>query len=143
VATTASLAKAQEIQVTQTRPSQPMLSSGIFTFGASYIPAIVVAAESRHPGDHDLYVPVAGPWMDLGDRHCPVGALCEHEDLYKGLLIADGIFQALGALDIVGAFMFPETVTVTNHARADAPRRIAIAPMAGGSAYGLAAMGVF
>jgi len=144
--TTATLAFAQEIQVSQTRPSQPMLGSGIFTFGASYIPSIVVAAESNHPGDHDLYVPVAGPWMDLGSRHCSMGQRCDHEDLYKGLLIADGIFQALGALDIVSAFLFPETVTVTRVADAritQAKSGFRVAPIAGGSVYGVAALGVF
>ena len=81
--------------------------------------------------------------MDLGDRHCPLGGRCDHEVLYKGLLIADGIFQALGALDIAGAFLFPETVTVTRTATASARPRFRVAPMAGGSAYGVAAIGVF
>jgi len=144
--TTPSLASAQEIRVTQTRPAQSMLSSGLFTFGASYVPSLVVAMESHHPGDHDLYVPVAGPWMDLGDRHCPTGQRCDHEGLYKGLLIADGIFQALGALDIVSAFLFPETVTTTRATAAEVTKTrsaLRVAPIVGGSSYGVAALGVF
>src|SRR5689334_23749882 len=105
-------AHAEEIaQVSQTRPNQAMLTSGAFALGVPYVASIIVAAESAHPGDKNLYVPVAGPWMDLGDRHCAAGENCGHEGLYKGLLIVDGLFQGIGALNIAGAFLFPETLT--------------------------------
>jgi hypothetical protein len=137
---------AQEVQVSQTRPSQAMLSSGVVALGVPYVTSIIVAAESNHPGDHNLYVPVAGPWMDLGDRHCAFGERCDHEGLYKGLLVVDGIFQGIGALEIVGAFLFPETVTVTSAQEDRAKLRTAsfhITPMTTGSSYGLMAAGAF
>jgi hypothetical protein len=134
-----------DVQVSQTRPNSAMLSSGIVGVAVPYLASVVVGAESNHPGDRNLFVPVAGPWMDFGDRHCQVGATCNHEGLYKGLLIADGLFQGLGALEIVGAFLFPERVTVTS-ARRSTPLRTAgvhFTPTSVGGGYGLAAVGAF
>lgn len=71
--------------------------------------------------------------------HCDDG-------LNKGLLIANGIFQGLGALDIISAFVFPETVTVTRAARGEMPPAIAklqVGPSGVGTGYGLAAIGAF
>jgi hypothetical protein len=137
-------AHAEEIaQVSQTRPNQSMLTSGAFAVGVPYIASIVVAAGSSHPGDKNLFIPVAGPWMDLGDRHCPAGGSCGHEGLYKGLLIADGIFQSLGALEIAGAFLFPETVTVTQTGQRTRRTGVHVTPASVGGGYGLAAVGAF
>lgn len=139
-------AHAEEIaQVSQTRPNQYMLTSGAFALGVPYVASLIVAAESNHPGDKNLYVPVAGPWMDLGDRHCTVGENCNHEGLYKGLLIADGIFQGIGALEIAGAFLFPETLTVTQAAqrKRHSTAGVHVAPTSVGGGYGLAAIGAF
>jgi hypothetical protein len=145
-----SIASAQDVTASQTRPSQAMLSSGAFALGVPYVASIIVAAESPHPGDKDLYVPVAGPWMDLSDRHCAFGERCNNEGLYKGLLIANGIFQGLGALEIVGAFLFPETVTVTtaaqrslDHSAAPKLASLHVGPSGIGSGYGLVALGAF
>ena len=44
-------------------PSRTLLNSGIWTLGLSYVPAVVVAAESARDADKRLYVPVAGPCM--------------------------------------------------------------------------------
>ena len=93
------------VQRSETQPNRGMLGSGIFTFGVPYVASVVVAASSNHPGDHNLYVPVAGPWMRLADRHCSGGGHCD-DGLNEGLLVVNGIFQGLGALDIVSAFFF-------------------------------------
>jgi hypothetical protein len=134
-----------DVQVSQTQPNSAMLSSGIVGVAVPYLASVVVGAESNHPGDRNLFVPVAGPWMDLGDRHCQVGESCNHEGLYKGLLIADGIFQGLGALEIVGAFLFPETITArtASHGTPTRTAGVHIAPTGVGSGYGLAAIGAF
>lgn len=61
-----------------------------------------------------------------------------------GLLIVDGIFQGVGALDIVGAFLFPVTTTVTA-ARRPTPTvaRFHVGPASVGTGYGVAAVGAF
>ena len=114
--------RASAEKVTVSGPNRAMLSSGLFTLGVPYVASVVVAAGSDHPGDNNLYIPVAGPWMDLADRGGCGGfgqPSCNAETGYKVLLVADGILQGLGALNIIGAFAFPETRTtvVADHPR--------------------------
>src|SRR5882762_4110338 len=51
-------------------PNPGLLGVGIGTFVVSYGPAVAVGAISDHKGDHNLFIPVAGPWIDLGNRDC-------------------------------------------------------------------------
>lgn len=90
-------------------PNRRMLRSGIWTLGLAYAPAALVAGTSERPADSRLFVPVAGPWMNLADRG-PCGAsACDKESFNKAMLVTDGIFQGLGALQILGSFLLPET----------------------------------
>ena len=65
------------------------------------------------------------------------------------LIVIDGIFQGIGALDIVGAFVFPETrtVSVRSAARDDVHAStisLRVLPTSiDARAYGLAAVGTF
>lgn len=139
----ASRADAQE-RVTVTGPNRALLSSGIFALGVPYVTSVIVATQSDHQGDNHLYVPVAGPWMDLGDRG-GCGELgqpsCNAETTYKVLLVADGILQGIGALDIIGAFVFPETRTAA--VAADRPRLVVSPTAMGRGGYGVAALATF
>jgi hypothetical protein len=137
----ASQARAE--RVTETGPNRALLSSGIFTLGVPYVASIIVATQSDHPGDNNLYIPVAGPWMDLADRGgCDnLGQpSCKTETGYKVLLVVDGIIQGIGALDIVGAFLFPETRTA--RVAADSPR-VFVSPYVAETGYGVAALARF
>lgn len=130
-------------------PNRTMLHSGVWTLGLSYVPALVVATESSRHGDKDLYIPVAGPWMDLAARNpCPSSASCSNETTNKVLLVVDGVFQGIGALDIVGAFLFPETRTVTTRAQRATEMHVAgltlrLSPSRFQSGYGVSALGSF
>jgi hypothetical protein len=126
---------------TVTGPNRALLQSGVWTLGLSYVPALVVAIESSRSADKNLYVPVAGPWIDLADRDCPS---CAHETANKVLLVTDGIFQGIGALQIIGSFLFIET----RSANLAQPRvaklpPLQLAPARVASGYGLAARGRF
>ena len=125
-------------------PSRAMLVSGLGTFGISYGLAAVVAATSDLDADHRMFVPIAGPWMALSGRGgCGLGTprSCDAATTDKVLIVADGVFQALGALLVVESFLNPETVTTT---RASAePPRVRVAPTFGANGYGLAAFGNF
>lgn len=94
-----------------TLPNRFLLSSGMFTLGAAYVPALVVAIESEHPEDKHLYAPIVGPWFDLADREDCTGE-CSGETLDEALLVTDGVFQGLGVLQIIGAFVLPEAPAV-------------------------------
>jgi hypothetical protein len=129
--------------VTRTGPNKALLQSGIVAVGVPYAASAVVALTSDHAGDKNLYLPVVGPWFDLGNRGSCGGAMepsCDRETAYKALLVVDGVIQGIGALEILGAFIYPEshTTTVSNAPTwTVAPARLT----AGG--YGLSAFGHF
>ncbi len=136
-------------QTATTGPNRALLSSGIWILGLSYVPAIVVAAESSRVGDKSLYIPVVGPWMDLATRsNCAPNVTCS-DTSNKVLIVVDGVFQGIGALDIVGAFIFPETRTVTVSASEPRETRgssltLRVLPaQLGARGYGLTAVGTF
>jgi hypothetical protein len=125
-------------------PNALLLKSGLFTFGIPYGASVVVAAESNRDEDRNLYIPVVGPWVDFGDRrNC--GNVnqpsCSGETAVKVLLAADGIFQAIGAIELISAFMVPEGGPA--YAKADPKPHVTVAPAVGRAGYGLAAVGSF
>jgi len=135
---------------TTTGPNRALLTSGVWTLGLSYVPAVIVATESNRDADKRLYIPVAGPWLDLGSRgRCPRNEMCNHETADKVLIVVDGVFQGIGALNIVGAFLFPETRTVTVSSTKDAKPPVLseafrlVPAQVGARGYGLAAIGTF
>jgi len=137
-------------QPVTTTPNYALLRSGIWILALSYVPAVVVAVRSDREGDQRLYIPVAGPWLDLASRHdCPTSVSCGNETTYKVLIVVDGVFQALGAFNIVSAFIFPETRTETVSAREPAKPRLfelslrVLPAQLGHNAYGFAAIGRF
>jgi hypothetical protein len=138
-------AQARVDTVEYTGPDRGLLHSGIWTLGLSYVPALVVGIESTLPEDRYLFAPVAGPWIDFAKRDCPT---CNHERLNKVLLVTDGIVQGVGALEIVGSFLFVEHATVSRTASDDSDKpksnfQLHVVPTRVAGAYGLAAIGKF
>jgi hypothetical protein len=138
-------ARAEEVVATRetttvSGPNRALLHSGIWTLGLSYVPALVVAISSSESSDRSLYVPVVGPWIDYANRDCRG---CAHETVNKGLLITDGIFQGIGALQLVGSFLFVETRVVAGRPSKSQLAKFQVTPARFGSGYGVAAMGSF
>jgi hypothetical protein len=128
-----------------TGPDTRTIVGGIVTFGISYGIALGVAAGSDHEGDHHLFVPIAGPWLDLGDRgSCPLSRSCAAETANRALIVVDGVFQAIGVLTVVSGFLFPMTrdVTTTTTAKSEPTVKIEPVQYAHGG-LGLAAVGTF
>jgi hypothetical protein len=125
--------------------------TGFVTLGLSYGPAVYVAEESHLSLDRKLQVPVVGPWLDLAARpQCYSGGNCTNEGGYTALLMFDGFFQALAAIEIVAGLveMAQDDYPATSKAAAAAPPKAAtalrVAPAAlGPGGYGFAAMGRF
>ena len=108
--------------------------------GLSYGTSLVVAATSDRPEDQKLFIPLAGPWMNLTSRGPCRGYDCGvNETVNKVLLVTDGVFQGVGALQILGGFMFPETRTVTRAAKPG----IHFTPTGGVGSIGIKAYGSF
>lgn len=125
-------------------PNAALITSGVIMFGASYGASVVVASQSNHAGDDQLYIPVAGPWLDLANRgtcRSTVDFSCDNETTNKVLLVADGVFQGLGVLQILGGLIFPETHTeILSRPIA---KGVHISPTAGRGGAGLTAYGKF
>ncbi|WP_437585257.1 hypothetical protein [Sorangium sp. So ce1000] len=116
-------------------PNSGLIVSGTILLGATYGASAFVATRSDRTEDSSLFVPIAGPWMDLADRRECRG--CTGEATNKVLLVASGVGQAVGALQIVGGFLFPAKRTVTRVGR------VHLAPQVGLGRAGLSAYGTF
>lgn len=127
----------------ETRPNVPLITTGLLTFGLSYVPALVVAGESSQDADHNLYIPIAGPWLDIANRPgCGAGGpSCTTETTDKVLIGVDGVFQGVGAVMTVLGLLTPETHEVTA-AKLEKPT-IHISPTSVGTGYGLGAVGTW
>lgn len=144
VVTEAPAAPAAE-QTTYAGPNVALMTSGLVTFGLTYVPSVIVAAESSRPADHHLYVPVVGPWLDLGDRPaCGPGSIaCDRETTNKVLLIGDGVLQGLGVVATVAGLLVPQPATVVTTAENDKPSVHVTPAEFGSGGYGVAAFGKF
>ncbi len=127
-----------------TRPNRALLMTGLIVAGAPYVASIGIAATSSHTGDGNLWVPAIGPWLDLGSRGgCPANSDCAGETGNKALLIGDGVLQTVGVLQILGAFIFPETYGGTVVTTASGATLTLTPTKLGRSSYGLSAVGSF
>jgi hypothetical protein len=122
----------------ESMPNGALIGAGLTMFGASYIPSMIVAMSSDLPTDKTLFVPVVGPWINLAqrDNDCPYGR-CQRDAGNKVMLVMDGVFQGLGALQIAGGFLFPTTRTVTQVAG------VRVLPSVSATQVGLTAVGSF
>ena len=124
-------------------PSTGMLASGLVVFGVSYGTAAIVGMTSDRDSDRHMIVPFAGPWISLAERDgCDASnSGCDGETFKKVMIGADGVFQAVGGLLVLGAFLNPEERTVSRTSTAGAT--LHVTPAVGGGLMGLAAFGQF
>jgi hypothetical protein len=97
-------------------PNRPLLGTGAIVFGAPYVASVIVGAVSTLDADDKLFIPVVGPWLDLGQRPCGFGSSCStSNNVESAFLVADGIAQGAGVLMMLGSLVVPEhrTETVT------------------------------
>jgi|HubBroStandDraft_1064217.scaffolds.fasta_scaffold342221_1 hypothetical protein len=125
-------------------PSWAVVATGALIFTATYVPMVAIGAGSGQSVDRRLYIPVAGPWIDLAERRlCVAGNLdCRLEIANKFLLATDGIFQGIGVLTALAGFIVTERAPVVTTARADGPA-VQISPALGPGEAGVAALGTF
>jgi hypothetical protein len=90
------------------RPNRPMLATGLGIFAATYGASVIVGAASDRDEDKRLYIPVVGPWLDLGQRDCGVGDCGQREDWNQALLIGSGVLQGVGAGLAIASLFVPE-----------------------------------
>jgi hypothetical protein len=144
IAAWAPVATADEVVYSETvyaGPNRALLWSGVVALGIPYTASVVVASESSRTGDAALFIPIAGPWVDLVQRSgCPVAlTTCNGETFNKVLLVGDGLLQGVGAIAILSSFFVREHRHRTN---ASVPQ-LHFAPMSVRAGSGLAVLGTF
>lgn len=126
------------------RPNKTLLSTGVGIFVISYGASVVAGAVSSRDEDKNLFIPVAGPWIDLGNRDC--GGNCgKNEDIAKAMVVTSGIVQGAGVLFALSSLIIPETTSVSERrdsAKANKPS-VHVTPVSYGAGAGLGAIGRF
>jgi hypothetical protein len=135
----------QETTSQATGPSLWMVGSGLTIFAFAYIPSVVVGATSGLAADRTLFVPIAGPWIDLTQRPgCSPASTCNAENSAKVMLVVDGVFQAIGVLTVLGGFLNTAHDTTTVQRSASLRPTVRVSPAQMGTAgYGMVALGTF
>ena len=138
------LAQDEDRPDSESRPNRPLLITGGAILAASYIPPVVVAATSERNGDEYLYIPIAGPWIDLGERGGCGPNPCGEEAVYKGLLVATGIAHLVGTGFVISSLIVPERDDRARVRNAKATTTPTIVPASvGRGGAGLALVGRF
>lgn len=121
-------------------PNAFLFNSGLITTALSYTPALIVAVNSDRSEDKYLYAPFVGPWLDLAARD-------GGSKLQKTLLVVDGVFQAIGAIQIIASFTYMDGgshTTTTADASSSFISQAAVTPaMLSEDGYGVVAVGRF
>jgi hypothetical protein len=121
-------------------PNPYLLGFGLTLWGTTYATSVAVAASSSNSADRSLYIPVVGPWIDLGNRgSC---SACTNESTNRALLIADGTVQGVGTLMTLWSFFSPEHREIFAVGQRSGPR-LHVEPAWVGSSYGVRALAQF
>jgi hypothetical protein len=128
------------------RPNRTLLSTGGGIFLLSYAGSVVAGAVSDRDADRKLFIPVVGPWLDLGDRNCNAANPCGgNEDVAKAMIITSGVVQGAGVLLALSSLVIPESTHIeerTTTARVVKPT-VRVAPVSFNAGAGLGAIGRF
>jgi hypothetical protein len=133
------------------RPNRPLLITGASIFAATYGATVITAAASSTDSDDDLYIPVAGPWINLADRDCGFGDCGNQEDWENALIIGSGIAQGAGVALALASLFIPEHkeaktyATKSPHVRSaeNSKASVRVLPVSMRAGGGVGAMGQF
>ncbi len=130
-------------RVVSATPNTGLLGTGAGLFVLSYAPSAVIGATSNRDEDKRLFIPVAGPFLDLAERDCRARPCGENEDIAKAALITSGAVQGAGALMALGSLFIPEEKTVKTKPAEEAKPSVKILPVSFGAGAGIGAIGRF
>ncbi len=128
---------AERTTLYQTRtPNRFFLYVGGAALAGTYATTAVVAANSGSIGDHDLYLPVVGPWINLASRDSATTSTGD-----TVLILGSGILQGVGAGMMVASLFIPEKYATATIAAG--PVKMNVSPTAGAGSGGVGAFGTF
>ena len=127
---------------TVSRINRPLFFTSAILLGGSYTASVLVGARSTNPNDHrELYIPVAGPWMDYNARVTDDRG-GRNEMLNRALLIGSGVGQGLGAIGLIVSLVTPEKST-RHWLSVGKTEKLQFTPTSVGTGYGFGAVGRF
>src|SRR5262249_3684090 len=138
----------------ETRARRGLVVAGPIIFGIPYVFSASVAASSTFDPDRWLYLPVVGPFADLGARgsRCtrstfptPSGTstteVCSDDSAARFFLMLDGLMQTAGATMLILGLALPTTHVIRDDAPysgSASPVVVSVRPSSlGRSGYGL------
>ena len=126
------------------RPNATLLSTGVGLFVLSYGSSVIGGAISDRESDKKLFIPVAGPWMNLADRSCNASTPCgENEDVAKAMIVTSGVVQGAALLLALGSLVVPETTSVRERTKTATAPSVKVLPVSFVAGAGLGAVGRF
>jgi len=118
------------------RPNRPVLITGGALLVGTYATTAGITAGANTKEDHDLYLPVVGPWINLANRSCDGDCSATH-NRNTVLIAGSGVLQGVGAGMVIASFFIPEKVAAATIAAG--PVKMQLVPTAGG----MGAVGTF
>jgi hypothetical protein len=119
-------------------PNKAVLITGTSLLVGTYVTTAALAGGNGSVADKDLYIPIVGPWINIGDRPSSTRSNSTRDTL---LIAGSGVLQGAGAVMAVASFFIPEKVPV---ARIQAGTvKMEIMPTAAAGTAGLGALGTF
>lgn len=121
------------------RPHKALFITGASIFLTTYALTASFAAAGERAADRDLFVPGAGPFMNLANRNCSRGCITDTRD--TALLITSGVLQNIGAVLMITSAFIPNKVPAARITAGSV--NMQVAPTAGAGSAGLGALGTF
>jgi hypothetical protein len=118
------------------RPNRPLLITGGALLVGTYATTAGITAGANTKEDHDLYLPVVGPWINLANRDCNGDCTATH-NRNTVLIAGSGVLQGVGAAMVLTSFFVPEKIPTATIAAG--PVKMQVIPTAGG----MGAVGTF
>ncbi|AKV02951.1 hypothetical protein AKJ09_09614 [Labilithrix luteola] len=127
-------------------PNRPLLFTGGAMFLGAYGASVITAAISSTEADEKLYIPVVGPWLDMGTRECGFGQCGAREDVNNAFLVASGVVQGVGVGLAVASLFVPDSASHSRSLAKSAPPpkpEVHVTPTSMGRGAGVGAYGTF
>jgi hypothetical protein len=133
-----------------TRARSGLIAGGITMFAVPYLVSVLVGAGNADTGsDNALYIPVLGPFIQMGNEKqnagncstysgftsCYGGYSASSVALADVALAVDGVLQTVGAVMFIVGIAVPKTVLVRNDL--GAVKNLHVTPMVGKNMTGL------
>ncbi len=119
------------------RPNRPILITGGALLLGTYVTTAALVGANGPVADHDLYIPVVGPWINLADRSTDRGNNTRDTVLIAG----SGVLQGVGAAMLITSFFVPESMPSARISAGNV--KMQVTPTASYNAAGVGAIGTF